>query len=214
MSRTHPPEARRMRARVSAGLVLASLAAPAAAQPNVVAGRDISLSALGVFQNGHSGVYPNGVVAFGLSTTACNPGTVPIPWNVQPSPNHPFIAFLIARENAGRFTQISNRSYCKHPFSSTNTPGCTPSCGGGPSTQLVVGCSDTYGGALNGSYSLLGPPDEIDPWTGAWSMMCSYFDLGVPPQPTCDGQSSSISYRSPTAPPRCNVNDSDLTLPG
>ncbi|HET6202556.1 MAG TPA: hypothetical protein VFI25_07110 [Planctomycetota bacterium] len=208
-----------MRARVCARLlsafVLASLAASAAAQPNVVAGRDISMSSVGVFQNGHSGVYPNGVVAFGISTTACNPGTATIPWFAQPNPNHPFIAFLIARETAGRFTQISNRSYCKHPFSSTNTLGCTPSCSGGPSTQLVVGCSDTYGGAMNGSYSLLGPPDEIDPWTGVWSMTCSYFDYGVPPQPTCDGQASSISYGSnPTAPPRCNVNDSALTVPG
>ncbi|HET6205060.1 MAG TPA: hypothetical protein VFI25_19885 [Planctomycetota bacterium] len=201
-------------------LVVAALSTGAAAQPNAVAGLDIALQSLGYLgSNGHSGTFPNGTVAVGMSTTACNPGSVQIPWNAPMNANHPFIAFLVARENAGRFVQISNRSYCKHPFASTNSSGCGVTCfNPGTSSILGVGCSDTYGAGLNGSYSSLGPPDEINPWTGAWSPVCSYFDAGQPPvtgPAACDGIASGISFgTNATAFPRCLVLDSNLTLAG
>jgi hypothetical protein len=210
----------RLRKLIPATLGALALATAASAQPNVISGLDIALQSLGsVSSNGHSGVFPNGVVAVGMSTTACNPGSVTIPWFAPMNANHPFIAFLVARENAGRFVQISNRSYCKHPFASTNSSGCGGSCiSPGTSQILGIGCSDTYGAGLNGSYSSLGPPDEINPWTGAWTPACSYFDAGQPPvsgPAACDGVASGISFgTNPTAFPRCNVSDSDLTLAG
>jgi hypothetical protein len=133
------------------------------------------------------------------------------------SPNHPFIAFLVARDSNGRFEQISNRSYVKHPFASTNSSGCGTCISPGTSQLLGVNCSDTYGASLNGSYTYLGPPDEIDPWLGTWDPVCSYFDAGAPPvgpPQNCDGIKNSITYASSTAPPRCNVKDADLNVPG
>jgi hypothetical protein len=166
------------------------LVPPAPAQSNTTPGLDLALDALGslAFQ-GRQGTWPNGVNGLSVSTTACNVGTVDAPWEAPMDPDHPFIAFLVVAERDGRLVQISDRSYVKHGFNASNSPGCG-SCPGGPGTALVVGCSDTYGSSLNANNYYLGPPDEIDPWLGQWDPICSHFDRGEPPvapPADCDG---------------------------
>ena len=46
------------------------------------------------------------------------------------SPNHGYIHFIIARESNGRLEQISNWSFVKHTFGSSNDPSPCGSCAG------------------------------------------------------------------------------------
>ena len=93
-------------------LLACALAAPAAAQINIVPGTDVSLGALGnVSTMGREGTFPNGLNGVVMSTTSCNLGTVAVPWEQAMDPDHPFIAFLMARVKDGRMEQISKARF-------------------------------------------------------------------------------------------------------
>src|SRR5262245_41445504 len=135
-----------------------------------------------------------------MSTTCCNPGSVNVPFTAPMGASHPFIAFLLVRESAGRLVQVSDWSFCKHTFGSTNSPGaCGPACAGGSGANLVVGCFDTYGAGTNGDHFWLGPPAETNPWRGGWTPVCSHFDPGEPPVASpndCNGLRSLTSTQA------------------
>jgi hypothetical protein len=195
------------------------------AQPGAISGLDISLFSIGTITDlRHEGTFPTGVNGFGFTTTSCNPGTVTIPFNAAMNPNHPFICFLLAKEKNGRFTQISDWSYVKHAFASTNSTstGCAPCTNPGTGSLLGIGCTDTYGSTLNGNHYYLGPPSEIDPWTGDWNPVCSHFDRGEPPvspvSAQCDGvrslSTTQASALDQTVGHRVRVLDAELNDPG
>ena len=155
-----------------------------------------------------------------MATTACNDGSVDVNWKSAMNPDHPFIAFLIARETDGRMTQISDRSYVKHGFFALSNSQCTPCQNPSDGTFLGVGCSDTYSTNHNGENYWLGPPQEIDPWLGAWDPVCSHFDMGEPPvapPKDCDGKRSLTEGMADALGPvghRVQVPDSDLLTEG
>lgn len=170
------------------------------AQSNTIPGLDVSLSGLGgISMTGaaHTGVFPNGFGGASMSTTSCNVGSVNVTWEQAMDPDHPFIAFLYARERGDRFEQISNYSYVKHGFFAL-TDNC-PNCNQGPfggGDILGIGCADTYNTTNNGDNFWLAPAEEIDPWLGAWDPVCSHFDMGSPPvggSGNCNGQRSLTS---------------------
>ncbi len=168
---------------------------------------------------GRQGAFPNGINGLAMETTACNGGSKEISWQQAMDPDHPFIAFLLARESNGRFEQISDRSYVKHGFfalSSSFCSACTPTDG----TKLGLGCSDTYATANNGDPFWLGPPDEIDPWLGRWNPVCSHFDRGEPPVAApadCNGVRSLTQAQAQalgSVGHRIRVRDADLDVAG
>lgn len=196
-----------------------ALALPAAAQANTDPSIDVRLGILGnLAWLDREGTYPDGDNAASMNTTVCNQGGQ-VNWFRAMDPDHPFISFLVARESNGRFEQISNRSWVKHAFFALTSSQCTP-CnppGGLPGSFLGVGCSDTYDITNNGDNYWLGPPDEIDPWLGAWDPLCSHFDLGVPPQAVCDGNRSfSLTQAGQLGPigNRIHLSDQDLSVAG
>ena len=189
--------------------------AAAFAQANANDALDVVLADIAdlvVFER--TGPFPDGVNACAFETTVCNAGTEPIPWRAAMDPNHPFFAFLLAREVDGRLEQISDRSWIKHgvyPTSHDFCGACSFSSGG-----LGVGCSDTYVWGNNVDTYWLGPPDEIDPWTGRWDPFCSHFDRGNPPEPpeTCDGDYGDLDGGFSFRPLHCIfVRDADLAEP-
>ncbi|MEZ5980319.1 MAG: hypothetical protein R3F34_19200 [Planctomycetota bacterium] len=201
---------------VAALAAAALLALPAHAQSNSVPGIDVALGQLGdINQVGRTGTYPNGTSAAAMSTTSCNFGSVEVPWFAPMDAEHPFISFLVTREDrSGRIFQISDRSYVKHGFFAL----ADNQCGLGCSTPaqfgqyLGVGCSDTYGISNNSDNYYLAPPAEIDPWLGEWDPFCSLFDLGLSGS-TCDGgRSYSHSQANGLGPigNRIHLDDQDL----
>ena len=168
---------------------------------------------------GRVGQFPNGVTACAMETTACNGGTKPINWKQAMNPDHPFIAFLLARETNGRFEQISDRSYVKHGFFALSGSSCS-TCSPTDGTTLGLGCSDTYATQNNSDNYWLGPPDEIDPWMGRWDPVCSHFDRGEPPVASpgdCNGSRSLTQAQVQalgTLSHRIRVRDSELSVPG
>lgn len=202
-------------------LGLACLASVASAQSNVVNGRNVKLNSLNTisWQN-RTGTFPNGTNALAESTTSCNNGTVTIPWSQPMAVNHPFISFIVARESNGKFEQISDRSYVKHGFFATNVNDCGTCQNPGTSSLLGINCSDTYGVTNNGDNFYLGPADEIDPWLGTWTAVCSHFDQGEPavaPPFNCDGQRSFTMSQANNLGPighRVTVRDADFNVAG
>ena len=171
------------------------------AQRNVIAGRDIQLQDTWALRGYvRSGTYPAGAFAVGAWTTCCNPVTNAIPFQAAMSPNHGYIHFIVARESNGRLEQISNWSFVKHTFGSSNDPSPCGNCAGPGSFSLVeVGCSDTYANSQAVNHFDLGPPSEIDPWLGTWDPQCSMFDAGNPavaPAQACDNVRSLTSQQS------------------
>ena len=181
---------------LSLGLV-ALIAEPLVAQPNAQPGKDVKLGILGsVARMTRTGSFPNGTVGMAMSTTSCNVGSIDLPWRAPMDPNHPCIAFMVTREEAGRMVQISDRSSVKHGFFALSNSQCTTCQHPSNGSFLGVGCSDTYGTGNNSDNNYLGPADEIDPWTGAWDPVCSHFDQGEPPVAPpndCNGLRSSIN---------------------
>lgn len=165
-------------------LLLAPLlaGAPLLAQSNADPEIDVLLGNLtDITAVARQGAFPNGVNGCVLATTACNAGTKVIQWQAPMNANHPFIGFLVVRERAGRFEQISDRSFVKHGYFALSSTFCGACTNPANSTLLGVGCSDTYSVNSNGNQLYLGPPEEIDPWLGRWEPRCSYFDRGDPP---------------------------------
>jgi len=207
--------------RLSILLALAGLATSPLAQSNVIPGTDVSLGGLGNLVNlGREGTFPTGVNAMVMETTSCNLGTVDVPWLQAMNEDHPFIAFLMARESNGRLVQISDRSFVKHGFFAQSNEFCTPCQNPSPGTFLGVGCSDTYTTNNNGNQFWLAPPEEIDPWLGTWTAQCSYFDMGNPPVgggAGCDGVRSFTQAQANALNPvgnRMNVDDTELNQAG
>ena len=162
----------------------ACLAGPLLAQSNTVPGLDGRLTVVDnlTYYGRRGAAYPGGEVGMAMLNTMCNPGTVNIPWHAAMQPDHPKFGFLVVRESGGRLEQISDWSYVKHAFVSTNSSGpcgtcIQPSVGG---AEMGVHCSDTYGEGNNSDRFYLGPPSEIDPWLGTWNPVGSYFDRGDP----------------------------------
>ncbi len=205
---------------VIVGMVLVgSLGTPAFAQDNTIDGLDAEMHRIDLLvSKGHSGTYPTGLNGLSFDATICNIGSANINWDAAMAPEHPFIAFLVATTRDGRFQQISGRSYVKHTFSSQNLSECATCTDHSDSTQLAVGCSDTYSSTNNADRYWLGPPTELDPWLLDWDPVCSYFDRGdpaAPPPDDCDGVRSLTHGQAdglgPTAH-RIEVADADLDV--
>ncbi len=203
-------------------LAAAALPSAALAQANEDPSINVKLGILGELDAvGRSGVFPNGTTAAAMSTTVCNQGDV-VPWFAAMNPQHPFIAFLVAREHDGRIEQISDRSWVKHGFFALTSSQCTPCTppGGASGTFLGIGCSDTYGISNNADNFWLGPPDEIDPWLGTWDPVCSFFDLGtggLMPPGDCNGLRTFSQTQANNLGPvgnRIHLKDSDLNAGG
>lgn len=202
-----------------AGLSL--IAASAFGQSNTVPGRNVKLNSLNSFTwLNRTGTFPNGLNAAAESTTSCNVGTSNLPWQQPMDPDHPLIAFVIARESNGRFEQISDRSFVKHGFFATNSNGCGTCQNPFTSALLGINCSDTYSATNNGDNFYLAPADEINPWFGTWNPTCSHFDMGEPPvapAQQCDGLRSFSSTQANNLGPighRVQLLDADLNVGG
>lgn len=143
---------------LAAGLAAATAtASPTLAQSNLIGGLNVELGFLdGLNDVGHEGTFPNGVAGFAMSTTSCNNGTVESEWEAAMDPDHPFIAFQMARESGGRLVQISDHSWVKHGFFALSNNQCGYGCSSTDGTALGVGCSDTYGIGNNGDRFWLG----------------------------------------------------------
>ncbi|MCB9879197.1 MAG: hypothetical protein H6835_16500 [Planctomycetes bacterium] len=205
------------------GLVLATVTTGLVAQSNTIPGRDIRLEdTFSIQQYRRTGSFPNGVQAIGMWTTCCNPGTSDIPFLAAMQPDHGFIHYIVARESDGRLVQISNYAWVKHTFGSSNDPSSCGTCTNGQTTSYVhVGCSDTYANSQAVDHYNLGPPQEVDPWLGAWDPICSHFDVGNPPvspAQQCDGNRSLTHSQANVLNQQIGdtmrVYDDDLDVPG
>ena len=118
---------------------VAALAASLTAQANVVPGLDGRLTLVDdlTYYGRRGPAHPNGEIGMAMLNEMCNPGTVQIPWQAAMQPNHPKFGFLIVRVAGDRIEQISDRSFCKHAFTSTNYSGPCGSCM--PVKRLGVG---------------------------------------------------------------------------
>ncbi|MBL9076295.1 MAG: hypothetical protein JNL08_02250 [Planctomycetes bacterium] len=202
-----------------------ALAAAVAAQSGTIPGLDgrLTNNASPSYFGRRGAAHPNGEVAMACSYSMCNPGTVPIQWTAPMNPNHPMFAMSIVRESNGRFEQITDASttYVKHAFGAANSAS---TCGGtcqSSGTGLRVNCTDVYGAGLNANRFYLGPASEIDPWTGVWNPIGSYFDRGDPevaPPSNTDGvrslQSTSGGFPTDAVKNRITLKEQDLLTPG
>jgi len=210
------------------GTVVLFFASFTSAQSNAVPGMDVSLGALGPMGAlGRTGVFPNGMNGVAGETTACNVGSVTVDWldgdgTVPMNDDHPWIAFLVAKETDERLVQISDRSYIKSGFGVFAQDVCGTCTGCGPfgiCEYLAPGCSDTYTVGINGNRYWLAPYEEIDPWLGIWSAIGSLFDRGEPPVPApadTDGVRSFTSAMGNALGPvahRIEIRDADLDDP-
>ncbi|MBL8756342.1 MAG: hypothetical protein JNK15_23815, partial [Planctomycetes bacterium] len=188
-------------------------------QANLVPGLDGRLEILdNITYWGRRGpANPGGEVGLSMRNTMCNPGSVNIPWYAQMLENHPKFGFLITRLSGDRMEQISDRSYCKHAFTSASTSGacgsCVPNIGG---NQMGPTCSDTYSAGNNAGRGNLGPAHEIDPWLGTWEHIGSFFDQGFP---NVGAPGNTDGNQSPITPTddvhnRVTIKESDLLVGG
>src|SRR5262245_13966574 len=198
----------------------AFIAGTAASQSNTVAGLDGNLFDIGspTMWGRRGAAKPNGEIGFSGSNTMCNPGSVPIPWFAQMAENHPKFGFMMVRVTNDRMVQISDRSYCKHAFTSLNTPSgpCLPCTNpSGPGNNMWVGCSDVYSAGNNASRDNLGPADEIDPWLGTWAHVGSFFDRGFPDVGAPNNNNGTQSPITPTdsVMNRVTIKDADILVP-
>lgn len=195
----------------------------ALAQSNTIAGRDLRLQdAFWIERYHRTGSYPTGVQAIGTWTVVCNPGTSPIPFLAPMNPDHAFIHYMVVREANGRLEQISNWSWVKHTFGSSNDPSPCGNCPlPGLTSYVVQGCNDTYANYQAVDHFNLGPPEEVDPWLGTWDPVCSHFDRGNPPvapSQQCDGirslDGNQASVLNQGIGDAMRVHDDDLVVPG
>jgi hypothetical protein len=212
------------------GLLTSSFLLPviADAQSNTVAGLEGRLTDVGepTYFGRRGAAYPNGEIGMAISYYMCNSGTVPLPWLEAGNPpqpmatNHPKFAFLVARATTDRIVQITDtRTYVKHAHGASNSNGACGTCQStGTSQSLGVHCQDAYSANTNQNRLWLGPADEIDPWTGVWHPIGSYFDRGDPPVASpanSDGVRSLTSGTfSDPVKNRITLREADLLLPG
>jgi len=184
----------------------------AAYQPNYVSGfKDVKLGALSSIQQvGHIGTIPTGTTALTMATTSCNIGTVDVPWLAPMETDHPMIHMALYRLLNGRFEQIGI-SWMKHGFFAQSNTLCGSCPNPSDGSYLAIGCSDTYGVNNNADRLYLGPREEVNPYTGVWNCVGSYFSGGPSHQDCVDRRSTSglsaIDHR-------LDVQDQDLALAG
>lgn len=211
-------------------LVLVGAASVGAAQSNAVPGTDVYLYDVSnsTIYGRRGPAYPNGEVGIGFGHAFCNKGTVHIPWQTSPTTSgqmtdiHFKIAFLLARESNGRIVQVSlPNSYVKHSRVTYNLGSSQcGTCQTGPASTFRIGCYDAYSTGFNGDRFNLGPASEIDPWTGSWNPVGSYFDRGDPMVAGAaanDGVQSLTSAQVgtfDTVKNRVTVPESELSQPG
>ncbi len=191
------------------------------AQSNAVPGLDGRLTRVDnlTYYGRRGPAHPNGEIGMAMLNEMCNPGTVNIPWYAAMQSNHPKFGFLLVRLHDDRLEQISDWSYCKHAFTSTNYSGsgCGTTCQD-PNTGSLMGvsCFDTYGAGNNADRTWLGPPQEIDPWLGTWNPVGSYFDVGDPQTGlgAADGVRSLNTSGFDSVKNRMTVREVDLTTAG
>jgi hypothetical protein len=193
-------------------LVTSSPALRAAYQPNFVSGfKDVKLGALsGIQQVGHVGTIPTGTAAVSMATTSCNIGTVDVPWLAPMQTDHPVIHMALYRLLNGRFEQIGI-SWMKHGFFAQSNTLCGSCPDASDGSYLAIGCSDTYGVNNNGDRLYLGPREEVNPYTGMWDCVGSYFAGGPSHQDCVDRRSTSGLS---AVDHRLAVQDQDLALAG
>jgi hypothetical protein len=106
-----------------------------------------------------------GTNAYSVGASGCNVGDAPVSWDGT-SNLHPIVAQNIYRIKNNRFVHIG-QGWVKHGHSAANASGCA-TCILPPNgtSQLGVGCSDTYAAGLNGFQILLGPRSQINATTG------------------------------------------------
>ncbi len=114
----------------------------------------------------------NGFVGLALGTDACNKGTVNVDWFALPSNDHPFIPQNLYRmsggaDNTQRFEQLG-QSWGKHAFAAASSNTCGFGCNGVGGDHLGSGCSDAYGGGLNGWQDGIGSRAWVNPFTGSY----------------------------------------------
>lgn len=202
-----------------------SLATTVSAQINTIPGLDGSLTnnASPTYFGRRGPAHPNGEIGMSYSYTMCNPGVVNIQWTAPMNPNHPMFALMVVQERNGRFEQITHdgTTYVKHAFSAANSPS---TCGGTcqtTGTGLRVNCTDTYGASTNANRHYLAPASEINPWTGVWAPVGSYFDRGEPdvgPPLNQDGvrslQGTAPAFTADMVKNRVTLREQDLLTPG
>ncbi len=146
----------------------------ASAQPDVIVGEMPNFANWGGVTVG-----PDVIAAYSIATTSCNLGNQNLQW-IQSNNQHPVIPQNVYRvkkvNGATRIEQIG-QSWLKHGFcalqgsvclsGTPSAPNCSPTCGG-CCTSLGIGCSDPYSNTRNGDQTLLGPRQEVNPWTGAF----------------------------------------------
>jgi hypothetical protein len=162
----------------------------------------------GITEVGRRGTYPTGALGLSFATTSCNNGTVDVPWHGPMAEDHPFIGLAMFREMNGRMEMIG-RSWLKHGFFALANDQCDLGCVGGGGGYLIVACSDTYSVANNASQFYLGPRDEVNPHTGDWSCLGSWFD-GIPVDCVRDELGNDLD----PVDHRLEVSENELDLPG
>ena len=206
-------------------LLVLGATAPLLAQTGTIPGVNGSLTnnASPTYFGRRGPAHPNGEIGMSYSYTMCNPGSVPIAWTAPMNPSHPMFAYMVVRESNGRFEQITDdaTTYLKHAFSAANSAS---TCGGTCQTTgsgLRVNCTDTYGASTNANRYYLAPTSEVDPWTGVWNPVGSYFDRGDPdvgPPSNQDGirslTSGTTGVFTDLVRNRVTLREQDLLVPG
>jgi hypothetical protein len=111
-------------------------------------------------------------VGLGVSTTACNAGSVSVQFIALPSTSHPIISHNLYRMSGGsgsndRFEQIG-QSWVKHAFGADQLNACGFGCTPHDFSHLGSGCSDTYANFQNAEADALGSRAWINPFTGVF----------------------------------------------
>ena len=113
--------------------------------------------------------------AVALGTTSCNVGTAQLNW-IANTVNHPLMGGQMYKYTSanlggyGRFESLG-QSWLKHASTALQGSLCCSNCqSSGTGTRLGVGCSDPYGGSLNGSQGSLGPKYQVNAHTGTYTV--------------------------------------------
>ena len=136
----------------------------AVVQPSLAfPGGDVILSGIPDVAN-HGAV--GGIRGYTIGSHTCNIGTQNVEW-ISDGP--PGLAMNAYRLHDGRLMQIG-MSWVKTACCAANTNACgLPSCFGGSSTALGVGCRDTYSSGWNSIQGNLGPRSMFNAYTGAFT---------------------------------------------
>jgi hypothetical protein len=177
-------------------------------------GVDIELAELySLTEIGRDVPYPNGSGGLSAATTSCNPGSVPVRWQLETVngpliEEHPFIGLALYRLDANGALEMIGKNWIKHGFFATNNNDCFYGCTAA-ANSLGVGCADTYAVGHNGATFYLGPREEVNPHTASWTACGSFFD-GTP----VDCKRNWLGGGFSEVEHRLEAWDDDLGLPG